>query len=98
MLFFVGLATALWSASGYIGAFMRAANVIWETPEGRGFLKLRPLQLLVTLVMVILLALVALSLVLTGPVVEAGRQTRSGSAAPRPTSGTSRSGRSSSRS
>jgi membrane protein len=49
---------------------MRASNVIWETPEGRPFLKLRPLQLLVTLVMVILLALVALSLVLTGPVVE----------------------------
>jgi membrane protein len=70
VLFFIGLGTALWSASGYIGAFMRAANVIWETPEGRGFLKLRPLQLLVTLAMVLLLALVALSLVLTGPVVE----------------------------
>ena len=50
---------------------MRAANVIWETPEGRGFLKLRPLQLLVTLIMVLLLAFVALALVLTGPVVEA---------------------------
>ena len=70
VLFFVGLATALWSASGYIGAFIRASNVIWETPEGRGFFKLRPLQLLVTLMMVILLALVALSLVMTGPVVE----------------------------
>lgn len=70
ILFFVGLGTALWSASGYIGAFMRAANVIWETPEGRPFIKLRPLQILVTLVMVVLLALVALSLVLTGPVVE----------------------------
>ncbi len=70
ILFFVGLATALWSASGYIGAFMRASNVIWETPEGRPFLKLRPLQLLVTFAMVILLALVALSLVMTGPVVE----------------------------
>ena len=70
VMFFVGLGVALWSASGYIGAFMRAANVIWETPEGRPFLKLRPLQLLVTLIMVILLALVALSLVLTGPVVE----------------------------
>ena len=67
----VGLAIALFSASSYVGAFMRAANVIWETPEGRGFLKLRPLQILITLIMVILLALVALSLVLTGPVVEA---------------------------
>ena len=50
---------------------MRASNIAWETPEGRPFFKLRPLQLLVTLVMVILLALVALALVLTGPVVEA---------------------------
>jgi membrane protein len=70
VLLIVGLATALWSASGYVGAFMRAANVIWETPEGRPFLKLRPLQLLVTLTMVVLLALVSLSLVMTGPVVE----------------------------
>jgi membrane protein len=71
ILFFVGLGAALWSASGYIGAFMRAANVIYETPEGRPFWKLRPLQLLVTLVMVVLLAAVALALVLTGPVVDA---------------------------
>ncbi|HYV16439.1 MAG TPA: YihY/virulence factor BrkB family protein [Conexibacter sp.] len=71
VLFVVGLAVALWAASGYVGAFMRASNVIYETPEGRPFWKLRPLQLLVTLAMVILLALVALSLVLTGPVVQA---------------------------
>jgi membrane protein len=71
ILFVVGVATALWSASGYVGAFMRAANVIYETPEGRPFWKLRPLQILVTLVMVVLLALVALALVLTGPVVTA---------------------------
>jgi membrane protein len=71
ILLVVGLLTALWSASGYIGAFMRASNVIWETPEGRGFMRLRPLQLAVTLVLIILFALVAVSLVLTGPVVEA---------------------------
>jgi membrane protein len=71
ILFIVGLATALWSASGYVGAFMRAANVIYETPEGRPIWKLRPLQLLVTLVMIILLAAVLLSIVLTGPVVSA---------------------------
>ncbi len=67
----LGLATALWSASGYIGAFIRASNVIYETEEERPFWKLRPLQLLVTLTMVVLLALVAIGLVLTGPVVEA---------------------------
>jgi membrane protein len=71
ILFVVGLLVALWSASGYIGAFMRASNIIWETPEGRGFLKLRPLQLLVTLAMIVTLAVVALALVLTGPIVQA---------------------------
>jgi membrane protein len=71
ILFVVGLAVALWSASGYVGAFMRASNVVYETPEGRPFWKLRPLQILVTLVMVILLALLALALVLTGPLAEA---------------------------
>jgi membrane protein len=71
ILLIVGLATSLWSASSYVGAFMRAANVIYETPEGRPFWKLRPLQILVTLVMVLLLAAVGLALVLTGPVVDA---------------------------
>ncbi|MBS1869529.1 MAG: YihY/virulence factor BrkB family protein [Actinobacteria bacterium] len=70
VLFVVGLGAALWSASGYVGAFMRAANIAYETPEGRPFWKLRPLQILVTLAMVVLLALLALSLVLTGPVVD----------------------------
>jgi membrane protein len=71
ILLIVGLATALWSASGYVGAFMRAANIIYETPEGRPIWKLRPLQLLVTLVMIVLLAAVLLAIVLTGPVVSA---------------------------
>jgi len=69
--FFGGLALALWSASGYIGTFMQAANVIYETPEGRPIWKRRPLQLLLTLVMVVLTALVAVALVLTGPIVKA---------------------------
>jgi membrane protein len=69
--FVLGLAVALWSASAYVGAFMRASNVVYEVQEGRPFWKLRPLQLLVTLVMVLLTALVALGLVLTGPIVAA---------------------------
>ena len=71
ILLVVGLLIALWSASGYIGAFMRAANIAWETPEGRSFFKLRPLQILITLLMVITLALVAVALILTGPIVQA---------------------------
>jgi membrane protein len=70
ILLIVSLAVALWSASGYVGAFMRAANIIYETPEGRPIWKLRPLQLLVTLVMILLLAVVALALVLSGPLVK----------------------------
>jgi membrane protein len=62
----LGALTALWSASGYIGAFMRASNAIYEVREGRPFWRLRPLQVAITLFMVLLLALVALSLVLTG--------------------------------
>jgi membrane protein len=67
----LGLAGALWSASGYIGAFMRASNAIYEVPEGRPFWKLRPLQVLVTLVIVLLVALLLVSLVVTGPVAKA---------------------------
>ncbi len=69
--FIIGLVLALNSASGYIGAFMRASNVVWETPEGRKFFKLKPLQIGVTLIMILLLAIVLLSVVLTGPVVNA---------------------------
>ena len=69
--FVFGLALALWSASGYVGAFIRASNIIYETPEGRPFWKLRPLQIAVTLAMIVMMALLAIGLVLTGPVVEA---------------------------
>ncbi len=69
--FVLGLALALWSASGYVGAFMRASNVIYETPEGRPFWKLRPLQLTVTLAMILLMVVLALGLVATGPILDA---------------------------
>jgi membrane protein len=66
-----GIAAALWTASGYTGAFMRASNAIYEREEGRPFWILRPLQILVTLVLVMMAALVVLSLVITGPVASA---------------------------
>jgi membrane protein len=69
--FVLGLAAALWSASGYVGAFMRASNVIYETREGRPFWKLRPLQIGVTLVLIVAMTLLAVALVLTGPIVDA---------------------------
>jgi membrane protein len=67
----VGLLVALWSASGYIGAFTRASNEIYGVTEDRPFWKARPLQLLVTLVMVLSAALVGIALVLTGPLADA---------------------------
>jgi membrane protein len=66
-----GLAVALWSASGYVGAFIRASNAIYEVEEGRPFWKLRPLQIVVTLIMVLLAALVLVALVVTGPLASA---------------------------
>lgn len=67
VLLIVGALAALWTASGYVGAFIRASNLIYEVEEGRSFFKLRPLQLLVTLIAVILQALVLVALVVSGP-------------------------------
>jgi membrane protein len=67
----LGVAAALWTASGYVGAFMRASNAIYEREEGRPFWILRPFQLLVTLVLVLMAALVVLALIVTGPVAQA---------------------------
>jgi membrane protein len=67
VLFVVGLAAALWSASSYIGAFTRASNAIYEVEEGRPFWKLRPLQIAITIVMILLLAVSAVAVVFTGP-------------------------------
>jgi len=67
ILFFVGLAAALWSASGYVGAFMRASNDIWDVEEGRPAWKTIPLRLGVTALLLVLLTISALAVVLTGP-------------------------------
>jgi membrane protein len=69
--FVLGLAGALWSASGYVGAFGRAMNRVYETEEGRPVWKLRPAMLLLTLVLVVLAAVVLLALIVTGPVAQA---------------------------
>ena len=66
----IGLLGALWSASGYVGAFGRAMNRIYEIGEGRPVWKLRPQQLLITLVCIILLALALVMLAVSGPVAE----------------------------
>ncbi len=63
----IGLLGALWSASGYVGAFGRAMNAVYEIEEGRPFWKLRPVMLLVTLVAILLVAVVLVMLVVSGP-------------------------------
>ena len=67
VLLVVGVLGALNAASGYIGAFIRASNVIYEVQEGRPFYKLRPLQLAVTLIIVVAVGLVISAMVLSGP-------------------------------
>jgi membrane protein len=67
----VGVVSALWSASGYVGAFMAASNTVYEVEEGRPFWKLKPLQLLVTFVCISLVAVTALALVVSGPLATA---------------------------
>lgn len=66
-----GILLAVWSASGYVGALSRAMNRIYEIEEGRPFWKLKPVQLLVTVVAIVLLVLAAVILVVSGPITEA---------------------------
>ena len=58
--FNIGLAAAIWSASGYIAAFMRASNAVYDVPEGRPIWKTLPIRLAVTIVVGIMLAVSAL--------------------------------------
>jgi membrane protein len=62
----VGLAAALWSASNYIAAFMRASNAIYDVPEGRPVWKTLPIRIGVTVVVMVLLAVSAVAVVATG--------------------------------
>ena len=66
-----GIAGALWSASGYVGAFGRAMNRIYQVDEGRPFWRLRPVQLLITLAAILLAGIVLLGLVVSGPLAQA---------------------------
>ena len=76
-----GLAVALWSASNYIAAFMRASNAIYDVPEGRPVWKTLPIRIAVTVVVMVLLAVSAVAVVATGgPADRVGRLLGLGSA------------------
>ncbi|MFG3421435.1 YihY/virulence factor BrkB family protein [Micromonospora sp. NPDC049460] len=66
-----GLLGALWSASGFIGAFTRASNAVYGVAEGRPVWKLRPMQIGLAAVSLVLLAVVATGLIVSGPVTDA---------------------------
>ncbi|MBT0769607.1 YihY/virulence factor BrkB family protein [Kineosporia sp. J2-2] len=68
--FVLGLVTALWSSSGYIAAFMRASNVVYDIPEGRPIWKTLPTRVLTTLVMLVLILMAAVIVLFTGPLAQ----------------------------
>jgi membrane protein len=70
LLFIVGLAGAVWSASAYIGAFIRASNSIWDVEEGRPIWKTIPLRLAITIVTLVLLTATAVAVTVTGPIAD----------------------------
>ncbi|UUU21140.1 YihY/virulence factor BrkB family protein [Streptomyces sp. DSM 40750] len=66
----VGLLAAVWSASGYVAAFIRTSNAVYDLPEGRPVWKLTPLRIALTLVLMLMLAASAMIVVFTGPLAE----------------------------
>jgi membrane protein len=70
VLFVVGLLAALWSASGYVAAFMRASNAIYDIDEGRPVWKTLPVRVGLTLALLFLLAITATAVVLTGGIAQ----------------------------
>jgi membrane protein len=71
----VGLAAAVWSASGYVAAFIRTSNAVFDLPEGRPIWKLTPLRLALTVLLMIMLAASALIVVFTGPLAKRAGET-----------------------
>src|SRR4051794_7295035 len=67
VMFIVGIGLALWSASGYVAAFMRASNAVYDVEEGRPIWKTAPTRFLTTLALLLMLAAVAIAVTFTGP-------------------------------
>ena len=70
VLFIIGILAALWSASGYVAAFMRASNSIYDMEEGRPVWKTLPVRVGLTIVLLTLLAVTTIAVVLTGGLAE----------------------------
>ncbi|KUN65640.1 ribonuclease BN [Streptomyces griseorubiginosus] len=70
----VGLVLAIWSASGYVAAFIRAANAVYDMPEGRPVWKILPVRFAVTVVLLVLAVISALIVVFTGSLAQKAGQ------------------------
>lgn len=70
----ISVVVALWTASRYIGAFIRSANAIYGVEEGRSLFKTIPLRVGITLAIVVLLVVCAMGVVLTGGVADRAGQ------------------------
>jgi membrane protein len=82
IVFIIGVGGAIWSASGYVAAFMRASNAIYDVDEGRPIWKTLPTRVVTTVVLLLMLAAVAIAVTFTGPLAkEAGNVLGVGSAA-----------------
>lgn len=80
--FIFGLVLAIWSASGYVAAFMRASNTVYDIPEGRPIWKTLPTRVITTVVGLVMITMASIIVVLTGPVAQqAGDMLGLGSAA-----------------
>ena len=66
----ISLALGIWSASGYVAAFMRASNIVYDIPEGRPIWKTIPTRVATTVVLLVLMIVAAAIVVFTGPVAE----------------------------
>jgi membrane protein len=64
--FIIGILAAIWSASGYIAAFMRASNVIYDIEEGRPIWKTLPVRVGLTVLLMVLTAVSAVAVTLSG--------------------------------
>jgi membrane protein len=71
LIFLIGIGASIWAASGYLGAFFRAANIAWDATEDRPIWKLRPIQVVLTVILLAGLTLIGMALVITGPVATA---------------------------
>ncbi|MFF7360158.1 YhjD/YihY/BrkB family envelope integrity protein [Streptomyces sp. NPDC008125] len=71
----VGLVLAVWSASGYVAAFIRSSNAVYDLPEGRPVWKVLPLRFVLTVVLMVMAVISALIVVFTGPLARRAGET-----------------------